>query len=103
MIDFSKYVAKSNNSNFLNTVTVEEVKASQGGAPLRVIPSPSKPGKFFFACGRITGYVSEKLAQKLIDDKPYGTVVVSEVMTKEGDTLLTLHEQGSTANVVTAF
>lgn len=103
MIDFSKYVAQSNDSNFLNTVTVEEVKKSQGDAPLRVIPSPNKQGKFFFACGQIVGYVADKLAAKLTAKQPYDTVVVSEVRMKDGKTLLTLHEQGSNANVVAAF
>lgn len=104
MIDFSKYVAKSNsNSNFLNTVTVEEVKASQGNQPLRVIPSPNKQGKFFFACGNIRGYVADKLAAKIIAKEKFDTVVVSEVQMANGETLLTLHEQGSNSNVVTAF
>lgn len=104
MIDFSKYVAQSNSeSNFLNTVTVEEVKASQGNQPLRVIPSPNKQGKFFFACGNIVGYVADKLAAKMVAKQPFETVVVSEVRTKEGKTLLTLHEQGTNANVVAAF
>lgn len=104
MIDFSKYVAKSNSdSNFLNTVTVEEVKASQGNQPLRVIPSPNKQGKFFFACGSVVGYVADKLAAKMVAKQPFDTVVVSEVRTKTGDTLLTLHEQGTNANVIAAF
>lgn len=104
MIDFSKYVAQSNNdSDFLNTVTVEEVKKSQGNAPLRVIPSPTKHGKFFFACGQIVGYVADKLAAKMVARQPIKTVVVSEVRTKEGKTLLTLHEQGTNSNVIAAF
>lgn len=104
MIDFSKYVAQSNSdSNFLNTVTVEEVKKSQGNAPLRVIPSPNKQGKFFFACGQIVGYVADKLAAKIVAKQPFETVVVSEIRTKEGKTLLTLHEQGTNSNVIAAF
>ena len=104
MIDFSKYVAQSNSgSNFLNTVTVEEVKKSQGDAPLRVIPSPNKQGKFFFACGQIVGYVADKLAAKMVAKQPFETVVVSEVKTKEGKTLLTLHEQETNSNVIAAF
>lgn len=104
MIDFSKYVAKSNsNSNFLNTVTVEEVKASQGNQPLRVIPSKDKVGKFFFACGNIRGYVAGKLAAKIAAKQPFDTVVVSEVRMANGETLLTLHEQGSNSNAVAAF
>lgn len=104
MIDFSKYVAQSNSdSNFLNTVTVEEVKKSQGDALLRVIPSPNKQGKFFFACGNIVGYVADKLAAKMVAKQPFETVVVSEVRTKEGKTLLTLHEQGTNSNVIAAF
>lgn len=104
MIDFSKYVAQSNtDSNFLNTVTVEEVKASQGNQPLRVIPSPNKQGKFFFACGNTVGYVADKLAAKMVAKQPFETVVVSEVRTKEGKTLLTLHEQGTNSNVIAAF
>lgn len=104
MIDFSKYVATSNSdSNFLNTVTIEEVKASQGNQELRVIPSKNKQGKFFFACGNIRGYVADKLAAKLAAKQAFGTVVVSEVKTADGSTLLTLHEQGSNANVVAAF
>lgn len=111
MIDFSKYVAKSNsNSNFLNTTTIEEVKASQAGAVFNVIPSKEKPGKFFFACGVIRGHVAAKTAEKLDwnhkhpnDLKPIGTMVVSEIMTADGNTLLSLHEQGSNSNVVAAF
>lgn len=104
MIDFSKYVAQGNSgSNFLNTVTVEEVKKSQGDAPLRVIPSPDKQGKFFFACGQIVGYVADKLAAKMVARQPFETVVVSEIRTKEGKTLLTLHEQGTNSNVIAAF
>lgn len=104
MIDFSKYVAQSNtDSNFLNSVSVEEVKASQGNQPLRVIPSPNKQGKFFFACGNIVGYVADKLAAKMVAKQPFETVVVSEVRTKEGKTLLTLHEQGTNSNVIAAF
>ena len=104
MIDFSKYVAQGNtDSNFLNSVSVEEVKASQGNQPLRVIPSPNKQGKFFFACGNIVGYVADKLAAKMVAKQPFETVVVSEVRTKEGKTLLTLHEQGTNSNVIAAF
>lgn len=104
MIDFSKYVVQSNtDSNFLNSVSVEEVKASQGNQPLRVIPSPNKQGKFFFACGNIVGYVADKLAAKMVAKQPFETVVVSEVRTKEGKTLLTLHEQGTNSNVIAAF
>lgn len=104
MIDFSKYVAQSNSdSNFLNTVTVEEVKKSQGDAPLRVIPSPNKQGKFFFACGQIVGYVADKLAAKMVAKQPFETIVVSEIRTEEGKTLLTLHEQGTNSNVIAAF
>lgn len=104
MIDFSKYVATSNSdSNFLNTVTVEEVKASQGGHELRVIPCKEKKGKYFFACGSIRGYVADKLAAKLAAKQPFDTVVVSEVKMKDGKTLLTLHEQGSNSNAVTVF
>ena len=104
MIDFSKYVAQSNSdSNFLNTVTVEEVKKSQGNAPLRVIPSLNKQGKFFFACGQIVGYVADKLAAKMVAKQPFETVVVSEIRTKEGKTLLTLHEQGTNSNAIAAF
>ena len=104
MIDFSKYVAQSNSdSDFLNTVTVEEVKASQGNQPLRVIPSPNKQGKFFFACGNFIGYVADKLAAKMVAKQPFETVVISEIRTKEGKTLLTLHEQGTNSNVIAAF
>lgn len=104
MIDFKKYVAKSNsNSNFLNTVTIEEVKASQGNQPLRVIPSKDKAGKFFFACGNIRGYVADKLAAKIAAKQSFDTVVVSEVQMANGETLLTLHEQGSNSNVIAAF
>lgn len=104
MIDFSKFVATSNSSsNFIETVTIEEVKASQDNAPLRVIPSKEKAGKYFFACGSIRGYVADKLAAKLAAKQPYDTVVISEVKMKDGNTLLTLHEQGSNANVVAAF
>lgn len=104
MIDFKKYVAKSNsNSNFLNTVTIEEVKASQGNQPLRVIPCKDKAGKFFFACGNIRGYVADKLATKIAAKQPFDTVVVSEVQMANGETLLTLHEQGSNNFAIAAF
>lgn len=104
MIDFNKYVTKSNSdSNFLNTVTIEEVKASQGNQELRVIPSKNKTGKFFFACGNIRGYVADKLAAKITARQPFETVVVSEVQMANGATLLTMHEQGTNANVVAVF
>ena len=104
MIDFKKYVTKSNaNSNFLNTVTIEEVKKSQGDQPLRVIPSKDKAGKFFFACGNIRGYVADKLAAKMAAKQPFETVVVSEVQMANGETLLTMHEQGTNSNVVAVF
>lgn len=104
MIDFKKYVVRSNsNSNFLNTVTIEEVKASQGNQPLRVIPSKDKAGKVFFVCGNIRGYVADKLAAKITAKQPFDTVVVSEVQMANDETLLVLHEQGSNGNAIAAF
>ena len=47
--------------------------------------------------------MADKLAAKIAAKQSFDTVVVSEVRTKEGKTLLTLHEQGSNSNVIAAF
>lgn len=104
MINFNDYISNSenSNSNFLNTVTVEEIKEAAKGQPFRVIPSKDKVGKYFFACGQIRGYVASKTAAKLAAKQPTDTMVVSEVVTKEGKKLLMLHEQ-STGNAIAVF
>ena len=109
MTDFSKYYTNnaSANSNFKETFTVENIKASQGNAPLNVLPCKDKKGKCFFACGAIRGAVSQQLADKLAAKQPTGTLVISHVVNDGSDPKypnpfdgLMLHEQAESTNAL---
>lgn len=93
MLDLSKYFSKNSSSNFGRSFTIEEVKESQNNQPLRIIPSKNKPGKFFFACGNIRGYVAAKTAAKLNAKQPVGTLIITETTTAKGEELLCMIEQ----------
>lgn len=99
--DFSKF--ESNNqseSTFKETFTVEEVKEACGNADFRVIPSKEK-NTFFFACGRVRGYVARELGKKLQAKQATGTLVVSHVESDSFNGLM-LHEQ-STGNAIAVW
>lgn len=109
MTDFEQFYANfKENENFKETVSVEIIKASQGGEELTVEPCEPKfdgqgnqtnKGRCYFACGMIRGSVSQKLADKINAGEKYGTVVVSHVVNP--DTKfdgLVLHEKGERPN-----
>lgn len=101
MFDFSKFESNNqSNSNFAEQFTVEEVKAACGNADFRVIPSKDK-NTFFFACGRVRGYVARALGEKLQKKQSVGTMVVSHVVSDTFDGLM-LHEQ-STGNAIAVW
>ena len=101
MFDFTKFESKNqSNSNFAEQFTVEEIKAACGNADFRVIPSKDK-NTFFFACGRVRGYVARTLGEKLQKKQPVGTMVVSHVVSDTFDGLM-LHEQ-STGNAIAVW
>lgn len=109
MFDFSKFESNNNQSEstFKEQFTVEEVREACGGAEFRVIPCKDKPGMWFFACGRVRGYVAKALGAKLDEAhrkhvKPeMGTPVVSHVVSDTFDGLM-LHEQ-STGNAIAVW
>lgn len=99
--------ASNENSTFHESFTVEQIRAHQGGQRFVALPCIDKEtklptGRFFFACGKLRGYVSKNLAQKLVNKEAPGTVVVSHVISKEIDEKtqkpkfdgLMLHEEG---------
>ena len=101
MFDFSKFESNNqSNSTFQEQFTVEEVKAACGNADFRVIPSKDK-NTFFFACGRVRGYVARELGNKLQKKQSVGTMVVSHVVSDTFDGLM-LHEQ-STGNAIAVW
>lgn len=58
----------------------------------------------FFACGQTTGMVAEKLSDKMLNGKEYGTPVVSEVIRSDnGEHMLIMHEQGENSNSIVSF
>ena len=109
MTDFSQFYTNSAsaNSNFKETFTVETIKASQGDAPLQVLPCKDKPGRCFFACGQVRGAVSNNLAEKLLNKESTGTLVISHVVNDGTDPNyptkfdgLMLHEQAENNNAL---
>lgn len=102
MFDFSKFESNNNQSEstFKEQFTVEEIKTACGGADFRVIPSKDK-NTFFFACGRVRGYVARSLGEKLQKKQSVGTMVVSHVVSDTFDGLM-LHEQ-STGNAIAVW
>lgn len=109
MINFANFKSNNqSNSNFIETVSLEEMKAACNGARIDVYPSKEKTHKSgatmcFFACGQTTGMVAEKLSDKMLNGKEYGTPVVSEVVMQDGNHMLIMHEQGNNSNAIVSF
>ena len=109
MIQFNNFKsATANNSNFVDTVSLEEMKAACNGATINVVPSENKTHASgatmcFFACGEVRGMVAEKLSNKMLNGESYGTPVVSEVIMDDGNHMLIMHEQGSNSNAIVSF
>ena len=109
MINFSNFKSNSqSNSNFIETVSLEEMKSAANGATINVVPSKEKTHKSgatmcFFACGDIRGMVAEKLSNKMLNNEEYGTPVISEVVMQDGNHMLIMHEQGSNSNAIVSF
>ena len=109
MINFNNFKSTTaNNSNFVDTVSLEEMKSAANGAAINVVPSKEKTHKSgatmcFFACGQIRGMVAEKLSNKMLNNEPYDTPVVSEVVMQNGNHILIMHEQGASSNAIVSF
>ena len=109
MIQFNNFKsATANNSNFVDTVSLEEMKAACNGATINVVPSKDKTHASgatmcFFACGQVRGMVAEKLSNKMLNNEPYDTPVVSEVVMQNGNHILIMHEQGASSNAIVSF
>ena len=109
MINFSNFKSNSqSNSNFIETVSLEEMKSAANGAAINVVPSKEKTHKSgatmcFFACGDIRGMVAEKLSNKMLNNEPYDTPVVSEVVMPDSTHMLIMHEQGNNSNAIVSF
>ena len=109
MINFENFKSNSqSNSNFIETVSLEEMKSAANGATISVVPSKEKTHKSddtmcFFACGDIRGMVAEKLSNKMLNGEAYDTPVVSEVVMQDGNHMLIMHEQGSNSNAIASF
>ena len=109
MIQFSNFKsATANNSNFVETVSLEEMKAACNGAIIEVVPSKEKTHASgatmcFFACGEVRGMVAEKLSNKMLNNEAYNTPVVSEVIMNDGNHMLIMHEQGANSNAIASF
>ena len=109
MINFSNFKSNSqSNSNFIETVSLEEMKSAANGAAINVVPSKEKTHASgatmcFFACGDIRGMVAEKLSNKMLNNEEYGTPVISEVIMNDGNHMLIMHEQGSNSNAIVSF
>ena len=109
MINFNNFKSNSqSNSNFIETVSLEEMKNACNGASINVVPSKEKTHSSgatmcFFACGSIRGMVAEKLSTKMLNNEPYDTPVVSEVVMNDGNHMLIMHEQGASSNAIVSF
>ena len=109
MIQFNNFKSTTaNNSNFVDTVSLEEMKAACNGATINVVPSENKTHASgatmcFFACGQVRGMVAEKLSNKMLNNEPYDTPVVSEVVMQNGNHILIMHEQGASSNAIVSF
>lgn len=110
MINFANFKSnsQSSNNNFIETVSLEEMKSACNGAPINVVPSKEKTHASgatmcFFACGDIRGMVAEKLSNKMLNNEEYGTPVVSEVVMNDGNHMLIMHEQGNNSNAIVSF
>ena len=109
MIQFNNFKSTTaNNSNFVETVSLEEMKAACNGATINVVPSKEKTHKSgatmcFFACGEVRGMVAEKLSNKMLNGEAYDTPVVSEVVMPDSTHMLIMHEQGASSNAIVSF
>ena len=109
MINFNNFKSNSqSNSNFIETVSLEEMKSAANGAAINVVPSKEKTHASgatmcFFACGDIRGMVAEKLSNKMLNNEKYGTPVISEVIMNDGNHMLIMHEQGASSNAMVSF
>ena len=109
MIQFDNFKSTTaNNSNFVETVSLEEMKAACNGAAINVYPSKEKTHASgatmcFFACGEVRGMVAEKLSNKMLNNEAYDTPVVSEVIMNDGNHMLIMHEQGANSNAIASF
>lgn len=109
MINFNNFKSTTaNNSNFVDTVSLEEMKSAANGAAINVVQSKEKTHASgatmcFFACGEIRGMVAEKLSNKMLNQEEYGTPVVSEVIMQDGNHMLIMHEQGASSNAIVSF
>lgn len=109
MINFNNFKSTTaNNSNFVDTVSLEEMKSAANGAAINVVPSKEKTHASgstmcFFACGQIRGMVAEKLSNKMLNGEAYDTPVISEVIMNDGNHMLIMHEQGNNSNAIVSF
>lgn len=109
MINFNNFKSTTaNNSNFVDTVSLEEMKSAANGAAINVVQSKEKTHASgatmcFFACGEIRGMVAEKLSNKMLNNESYDTPVVSEVVMQDGNHMLIMHEQGNNSNAIVSF
>ena len=109
MINFANFKSNSqSNSNFIETVSLEEMKSACNGASINVVPSKEKTHASgatmcFFACGQVRGMVAEKLSDKMLNGKEYDTPVVSEVVMQDGNHMLIMHEQGNNNDAIVSF
>jgi hypothetical protein len=110
MINFSNFKSnsQSSNNNFIETVSLEEMKSACNGASINVVLSKEKTHASgatmcFFACGEIRGMVAEKLSNKMLNNEAYDTPVVSEVVMQDGNHMLIMHEQGNNSNAIVSF
>ena len=109
MINFANFKSNSqSNSNFIETVSLEEMKSACNGASINVVPSKEKTHASgatmcFFACGEVRGMVAEKLSNKMLNNEEYGTPVVSEIIMQDGNHILIMHEQGQNSNAIVSF
>ena len=109
MINFANFKSNNqSNSNFIETVSLEEMKSACNGASINVVPSKEKTHASgatmcFFACGEIRGMVAEKLSNKMLNNEAYDTPVVSEVIMDNGNHMLIMHEQGNNSNAIVSF
>lgn len=109
MINFNNFKSTTaNNSNFVDTVSLEEMKSAANGAAINVVQSKEKTHASgatmcFFACGEIRGMVAEKLSNKMLNNETYDTPVVSEVVMQDGNHMLIMHEQGNNSNAIVSF
>ena len=104
MINFNNFKS----TNFVDTVSLEEMKSAANGAAINVVQSKEKTHASgatmcFFACGEIRGMVAEKLSNKMLNNEAYDTPVVSEVVMQDGNHMLIMHEQGNNSNAIVSF